>query len=984
MATLTVGIGKEYSTIAAAVAATQDGDTVLVQAGTYTNDFATITHKITLQSVGGQATLVATVAPPNGKAILTTDTDAVIDGFGFTGAAVADANGAGIRYEGGNLTVNNSVFWDNQEGILGAAIPNGNVVIENSEFSHNGDGSGFTHNIYIGAVNSLLVEGSYFHDAVIGHEIKSRALNTTIIGNRIEDNLGNGSYSIDLPNGGNAIIQGNLIEKGVNAENYTTIAFGEEGASAGSKLAITGNTIVNDNANGFLVNNAAGVGAVTLSGNQLAGFASDHITSGGSIIQTGNTTLATKPVLDLNSLAPVVLPTPPGPPPPPPPTSPPPGTLDHAVNFGPGGAVIASGHVLTVGTIAQGGQFASLAAALTASADGDTIKVAAGTYINDFGTVNHKVIIEGVGGIAHFVSQNTLNAPQGMLVVNADATIENLDFSGADNYGGHEGGIFINAGNVTITNSSFEHNDIGIWTADNSATTLSVFSSDIGSNGSIDKQTNNFQIGAIGSFTLKNSYVHDALIAHELYDRAWNSDIEQNRIIDGPGSYASFALDLGVGGNDLVQNNVFEKGADAANGVLINVGGEGGSYTNSNVKIAGNTLISDLNNPGHPYTYFINGHAGDLASAATDASNNTFVGGVAGSAQLIDIAGTNEHTALTHPTLDTSSPVSAALAPAMYAAPTIGPNILGLELSETKQYLDAQFIVAVDGVTIGGGIVTADTATQAPQTFGFNGWWGAGPHTITITGTNVTDATGPESHDIVVAGVTLDTASAPAQHDLLAWNPVDTLTLAGDNRLPDFDAAYYLAHNPDVAAAGVDPLAHYLAYGWKEGRNPDAWFDDRYYLEHNPDVAAAGVNPLQHYEAFGWKEGRNPDAWFDNNRYEAANPNAAASQWDPLLTFINNGDTPAQIASQVAYEQPEAALFDAAYYLLHNPDVAAAHVDPLVHYEQFGWHEGRNPSASFSTNAYLNTYADIKAAGIDPLAHYAEYGMREGRQEFSV
>jgi len=43
MATLTVGSGKQYGTIAAAVAAARAGDTVAVSAGTYANDFAT-TH----------------------------------------------------------------------------------------------------------------------------------------------------------------------------------------------------------------------------------------------------------------------------------------------------------------------------------------------------------------------------------------------------------------------------------------------------------------------------------------------------------------------------------------------------------------------------------------------------------------------------------------------------------------------------------------------------------------------------------------------------------------------------------------------------------------------------------------------------------------------------------------------------------------------------------------------------------------------------
>ena len=47
MATLTVGTDKQFQTVSAAVAASQDGDTILVDAGTYTNDFAHITTDIT-------------------------------------------------------------------------------------------------------------------------------------------------------------------------------------------------------------------------------------------------------------------------------------------------------------------------------------------------------------------------------------------------------------------------------------------------------------------------------------------------------------------------------------------------------------------------------------------------------------------------------------------------------------------------------------------------------------------------------------------------------------------------------------------------------------------------------------------------------------------------------------------------------------------------------------------------------------------------
>jgi methyltransferase family protein len=66
-----------------------------------------------------------------------------------------------------------------------------------------------------------------------------------------------------------------------------------------------------------------------------------------------------------------------------------------------------------------------------------------------------------------------------------------------------------------------------------------------------------------------------------------------------------------------------------------------------------------------------------------------------------------------------------------------------------------------------------------------------------------------------------------------------------------FDGRWYLANNPDVADAGVDPALHYATHGWREGRNPGPAFDTRDYLAHNHDVACAGVNPLTHYVRHG-------------------------------------------------------------------------------------------------------------------------------------
>ena len=69
-----------------------------------------------------------------------------------------------------------------------------------------------------------------------------------------------------------------------------------------------------------------------------------------------------------------------------------------------------------------------------------------------------------------------------------------------------------------------------------------------------------------------------------------------------------------------------------------------------------------------------------------------------------------------------------------------------------------------------------------------------------------------------------------------------------------FDSEYYLANNEDVKKAKMNPIKHYLKFGWKEGRNPSAKFDGNKYLNKRPDVQVAGICPLVHYIKFGKDE----------------------------------------------------------------------------------------------------------------------------------
>ena len=313
MAVLTVGVGQQYSTIEAAVQASSSDDTINVQKGTYTNDFLSITHNLTLDAVGGMVSLVATVAPPNEKGLIDEGGSGVsvsVTGFELSGVSISDANGAngaGIRYEGGTLTLANDYIHNNQDGLLANADPAGRISIVNTEFADNGTasgaGSGYDHNLYVGAIGSLTVNQSYFTGAVVGHEIKSRAASTTITNSRIEDGPGGtASYDIDLPNGGAATITGNTIEKSATAENPVVISYGEEGnLSTGLSLLVSGNTILNDlaSSSSVAVRNSSSVDAM-VTNNQLYGLSLAQVASG-TATATGNTVLSSEPKLDTSA-----------------------------------------------------------------------------------------------------------------------------------------------------------------------------------------------------------------------------------------------------------------------------------------------------------------------------------------------------------------------------------------------------------------------------------------------------------------------------------------------------------------------------------------------------------------------------------------------------------------------------------------------------------------------------------------------------------
>ena len=273
--TLQVGPGQAYATPCAAIAAAGAGDLILIDAaGSYDGDVcAWSTNGLTLRGVNGRPAIDAAGNHAQGKAIwVIAGNDTTIENIELSGCRVPDANGAGIRQEGVNLTVRHAYFHDNENGILSGARAGSTITIEYSEFAHNGAGDGYSHNLYIGHVDRLVFRHNWSHGAVVGHLLKSRAAENVIAYNRLTGEAGGSeSYEINLPNGGLSYVIGNLIEQPPTSQNGAMLDYLSEGfgQNTDDRLFVVNNTFVNNRGSGTFLQIGAAAATPVIARNNI-------------------------------------------------------------------------------------------------------------------------------------------------------------------------------------------------------------------------------------------------------------------------------------------------------------------------------------------------------------------------------------------------------------------------------------------------------------------------------------------------------------------------------------------------------------------------------------------------------------------------------------------------------------------------------------------------------------------------------------------
>lgn len=110
---------------------------------------------------------------------------------------------------------------------------------------------------------------------------------------------------------------------------------------------------------------------------------------------------------------------------------------------------------------------------------------------------------------------------------------------------------------------------------------------------------------------------------------------------------------------------------------------------------------------------------------------------------------------------------------------------------------------------------------------------------------------------------------------------------------PDFSTRVYLVRNRDVEVAEVCPLLHFINNGKNEGRRNEyeivkknKYINEEWYIANYPEIDFSIIDPIEHYLLFGWKENKDPSPDWSTENYFKINPDAAEYECCPVFHYL--------------------------------------------------------------------------------------------------
>jgi hypothetical protein len=237
----------------------------------------------------------------------------------------------------------------------------------------------------------------------------------------------------------------------------------------------------------------------------------------------------------------------------------------------------------------------TIADAALLARDGALVEVDAGEYHGDVAVwTQNDLQLRAIGGRVRLLADGAAAENKAIWVIRArNVSVQGFDFEGAAVASRNGAGIRFERGSLSVRDCRFLHNEMGLLTGNDPASTIDIENSEFAHNQRPDGHNHNLYVGTIARLAIRGSYLHHAQRGHLLKTRAAVNDIRYNRLTDETGGSASYELEFPNGGVATVVGNLIQQGAATDNPIVVSYGVEGYLWPQNELLMVHNTLIDE-------------------------------------------------------------------------------------------------------------------------------------------------------------------------------------------------------------------------------------------------------------------------------------------------------------------------------------------------------------------------------------------------------
>jgi hypothetical protein len=250
--------------------------------------------------------------------------------------------------------------------------------------------------------------------------------------------------------------------------------------------------------------------------------------------------------------------------------------------------------------------FPTPSAAAAVAHDGDTIEIASGEYHGDAAiwSANRLHIVGGEPRPHVFADGRDVQGKGTWLIRGDDVVVEHVELSGARVADRNGAAIRLEGRNLVLRDSYLHDNENGLLAGASPMSEITIDHSEFARNGNGEGTTHNVYVGAVAKLVVTRSYLHHAIVGHNLKSRAAVSIVTDSRLADEADGRASYEADFPNGGRVMLAFNIFQKAESGKNPTLVSYGAEGLAAGGTHEFVAkGNTFISQRPNGGARFIF---------------------------------------------------------------------------------------------------------------------------------------------------------------------------------------------------------------------------------------------------------------------------------------------------------------------------------------------------------------------------------------------